>query len=418
MKKVYSVLPIVIIASITTAAIIVPPVLCYILAGVIDDGVTLEFVRASIVRSALGEGIIVALGFLGLCIALAGRGRQISALKDELADLAAKKDLLETEKETLRAEAAKNEEALSELRVLREGESALLAELRENTGAVSEQWAGVEEALRECLAGLEEPERIPLDLFEPPKEAPREKSAGTSFQTRALTEELAGNVKNVEALQQKLSDGEAKAGEANRIIIDIAADVEKITGLAGVISQISSQTNMLSMNAAIESAHAGPAGAGFAVVAEEIKKLAESTSVNAKEIQIQIRGISEKTRAGLLAGDLSSRAIREIGGTLSEFENTLPGLVSRLSGMPREEAAESRSYAGIDRDQLEKRLIELNAGMKARQEQIRSALDRVRIRIEEINPKPAAEDRPPLQEKATEHNSRGVAVKEGPKTVL
>ena len=78
----------------------------------------------------------------------------------------------------------------------------------------------------------------------------------------------------------------------------VSAEVRK---LLKVIQGIASQTNLLSMNAAIEAAHAGEFGAGFAVVADEVRSLASSSSSSARDIQVKIKEMMEKTTAGVEA---------------------------------------------------------------------------------------------------------------------
>ena len=122
----------------------------------------------------------------------------------------------------------------------------------------------------------------------------------------AATIEASG--RNAEDLKIKISDGEGHSRNAYNIINEASKDLDKITEIVRTINKTSQQTNILSMNAAIESAHAGAAGAGFAVVADEIRKLAESNSANAKNIQAVLLGITRQITEALKASEVSSTA--------------------------------------------------------------------------------------------------------------
>ena len=91
----------------------------------------------------------------------------------------------------------------------------------------------------------------------------------------------------------------------------LSGQAEGIGQIMGVISDIADQTNLLALNAAIEAARAGEAGRGFAVVADEVRKLAEKTMAATHEVGQVISGIQEGTRKSASGVDLSINTIQE-----------------------------------------------------------------------------------------------------------
>lgn len=168
-------------------------------------------------------------------------------------------------------------------------------------------------------------------------------------QASAGIEQMIGNIQSISGSIDKmagefteLNAATAEGIEKNRIVNEllnsVLAQSKTLQDTNMVIASISSQTNLLSMNAMIESAHAGEAGKGFAVVAEEIRKLADTSATQSKSIGENLKLIAENIRKVVESADLSKASFEVV----SDKTNNTSELVYSIKKATEEQSEGSK----------------------------------------------------------------------------
>lgn len=212
--------------------------------------------------------------------------------------------------------------------------AASINQINKNIESIKNQFVVLDSAIDQASEALEDIGKY-LENFKNETESQTHamEKAGEELelainQVSRVTQELSTQSQGAEHLRQLVAEGAEKVQSTNDIIKSVSRDVENISEIIELIDQISEQTNILSMNAAIESAHAGAAGAGFAVVADEIRKLAESTQDNAQRIEDALSSIMSKINQALEASSNSAQSLESISTNATDFVKQLDSLVS------------------------------------------------------------------------------------------
>lgn len=156
--------------------------------------------------------------------------------------------------------------------------------------------------------------------------------------------------------------------DTNALIQGVNQDAARILEMVEIINGIADQTNILAMNAAIEAAHAGEAGKGFSVVADEIRKLAETTSENSRSITENVQSVTGKIREAL---DLSNSTGESFGRIHDEVDATSAAFA---------EITQAMKELALSSDEILKAVMNLNSVT----EKVRTGSDEMKISSENV----------------------------------
>ncbi len=137
----------------------------------------------------------------------------------------------------------------------------------------------------------------------------------------------------IDDLIEKSNRTKTSTTEVNNIVQDMNESTKQINAISETIASITEQTNLLSLNASIESARAGEAGRGFAVVADEIRKLAEQSKASTEEIKVIIEVIQQKSEKAVNAIKLTEAVVNEQELTVGETQQIFNEILKSIQIM-------------------------------------------------------------------------------------
>jgi methyl-accepting chemotaxis protein len=216
---------------------------------------------------------------------------------------------------------------------------------------------GAQEQSRHVVETATSMEEMNSTVLEVAKNASN--AAQTADQAKAKAEDgakIVGMVvKGIEAVQ-------FQAQEMKTDMSILGKQAEGIGEVINVISDIADQTNLLALNAAIEAARAGEAGRGFAVVADEVRKLAEKTMTATTEVGEAIRKIQEGTRKNINNVERSGKSIQDATQLASQSGEALREIVSLVETTTDQvrsiaTASEQQSAAS---EEINHRMVDIN----------------------------------------------------------
>jgi len=267
-----------------------------------------------------------------------------------------KESLIETRR--LRAEQADAEARAAAQRKRDMGDFS--ASFESTVGGIIERISSSSSSLERAASALANTAAATRQLSTSVASASEEASASVQS-VAAATEEMAATAaeigRQIEGSSKVARSAVEQATDTDQSMAKLAAAAEKVGSIVGMITAIAEQTNLLALNATIEAARAGSAGRGFAIVASEVKELADQTANATKDISGYVAEIRS-------TASTTVTAIKGIMSTISSMSDITGAIAAAAEeqGNATREISRNVQQAAVGASQVSSGIVEVEAG--------------------------------------------------------